>query len=206
MKNGVIRIMLVDDHELLRMGLRSLLRYEKDIVLVGEARNGEEALRVAGETHPDMVLMDLVMPGMSGAETTRRLCAEHENIRILILTSFGTTVEVAEAIRNGAQGAITKDTPGGELPGIIRRVAAGERVFSPEIEQSIAEIPSPLTPRQIEVLSFAARGFTSAEIAKQLGISPDAVNQHLTIVCEKLGAANRVEAASIAVSRHIVSV
>lgn len=198
------RVLIADDHALIRRGLADLLRFEKDFVVVGEAVNGKEAVQLAMETKPDVIVMDLMMPVMDGVEATRKTKAALPETKVVLLTSYGNSADVANAVAAGASGALVKDTPNDELPELVRRVAAGERVFSPEIEASMKDLPPPLTDRQREILQLVAKGLTSADIARLLGISADAVNQHLTLVCEKLGAANRSEAVAIAVGRHLI--
>lgn len=205
MKNK-IRLMIADDHGLLRLGLKALFKYEKDITLVAEAADGISAVRLASETHPDVILMDLQMPEMDGVEASRRIMEANKGSKILILTSFGTTSDVAAALSSGAVGAITKDTPNDELPEIIRRIHAGEKIFSPEIRQTIAESTSAPSHRQLEILNFVARGLTSAEIAKLLHISANAVDQHISACCKKLDATTRAEAVAIAIRKQLLKI
>ena len=199
-----IRVLIADDHALIRRGLADLLRFEKDFIVVGEAVNGREAVQLALETKPDVIVMDLMMPVMDGVEATQKAKAALPETKVVLLTSYGNSADVANAVAAGASGALLKDTPNDDLPELVRRVAAGERVFSPEIEASMKDLPPPLTDRQREVLQLVAKGLTSADIARLLGISADAVNQHLTLVCERLDASNRSEAVAIAVGRHLI--
>ena len=199
-----IRVLIADDHALIRRGLADLLRFEKDFIVVGEAVNGREAVQLALETKPDVIVMDLMMPVMDGVEATQKTKAALPETKVVLLTSYGNSADVANAVAAGASGALLKDTPNDDLPELVRRVAAGERVFSPEIEASMKDLPRPLTDRQREVLQLVAKGLTSADIARLLGISADAVNQHLTLVCERLDASNRSEAVAIAVGRHLI--
>ena len=199
-----IRVLIADDHALIRRGLADLLRFEKDFIVVGEAVNGREAVQLALETKPDVIVMDLMMPVMDGVEATQKTKAALPETKVVLLTSYGNSADVANAVAAGASGALLKDTPNDDLPELVRRVAAGERVFSPEIEASMKDLPPPLTDRQREVLQLVAKGLTSADIARLLGISADAVNQHLTLVCERLDASNRSEAVAIAVGRHLI--
>jgi len=201
-----IRILLVDDHSILRLGLATFLKCNDDLDVVGEAENGAEALARVRELTPDVVIMDLMMPVMDGVEATRRILAEFPKTRILLLTSYGTAAEVTHAITAGAAGALLKGRSDEELVNAVRKVAAGGSAYSPEIEQMLREEPVPpeLTDRQIGILDSVTRGLTSQDIALQFGISPDAVNQHLSVIRDKLGAANRSEAVAIALRRHLL--
>jgi len=202
------RILLVDDHALLRRGLADLIRYEKDMSVVGEAGDGETAVNAAVSLKPDLVVMDLMMPVVDGVEATRRIKAVLPNTHVLILTTFGTSADVARAISAGATGAIMKDASTDEQLAAIRTVAAGGTVFSPEIQRSMDETPKPpdFTDRQLEVLQSVVDGLGNKEIASKLKISTDAVKQHLNAICTKLGASNRVEAVSIALRRHLLRI
>ena len=200
------RILLVDDHALLRRGLADLLRYESDLSVVGEANDGEAAVDAAAKLKPDLVVMDLVMPVMDGTEATRRIKEILPDTRILILTTFGTSAEVAHAIAAGANGAIMKDASTDEQLAAIRTVAAGGKVIAPEIERSMADNPAPpvFTQRQLEILESVTHGMGNKEIANHFGISTDAVKQHINAICTKLGASNRVEAVAIAIRRQLL--
>ena len=202
------RILLVDDHALLRRGLADLIRYEKDMSVVGEAGDGETAVNAAVNLKPDLVVMDLMMPVVDGVEATRRIKAVLPSTHVLILTTFGTSADVARAISAGATGAIMKDASTDEQLAAIRTVADGGTVFSPEIRRSMDETPKPpdFTDRQLEVLQSVVDGLGNKEIASKLKISTDAVKQHLNAICTKLGASNRVEAVSIALRRHLLRV
>ena len=199
-----ISVFIADDHSIIRIGLKTLLRYAKDIETVGEAANGRDAVQLAATCRPDVAIMDLKMPIMDGVEATRLIKAQTPETKVLLLTSYGDLVDVANAVTAGASGAIMKDTPNEELPGIIRRIAAGEKVFSSEIVQSIKSAPPTLSERKREILRLVAKGFTSANIAKMLKISKYAVDQHLSATCEKLGASSRTEAVSIAINRNMI--
>ena len=199
------RILIVDDHALIRRGLADLLRYEKDLAVVGEAGDGEAAVAVATELKPDVVVMDLMMPVMDGVEATRRIKAVLPEAKILILTTFGTSVDVARAIAAGASGAIMKDASMDDQLNAIRTVASGDKVLSPEIEKAVQEEPLPeFTERQQLILEYIARGLTNKDIANMLDISSDAVKQHFAAICAKLGAANRAEAVNVAHRKHLL--
>ena len=202
-----IRILVADDHALLRRGLVNLLKYQKDFSIVGEACNGEEAVNLADRLEPDVVVMDLSMPVMDGVEATQRIRENRPATRILILTTFGTSVDVARAVRAGASGALVKDSDDDELLAAIRTAADGGTAFSPEIEAQLQEPPPPeLTARQRDVLESIVHGLASDAIAAKLGISSDAVNQHINAIRTKLGAANRAEAVAIALRKHLLKV
>ena len=201
-----MKVLIVDDHSLVRMGLAALLGYQKDLVVAGEAEDGEQAVRLAREINPDVIVMDLMMPGMDGVEATRQIRAERPDARILVLTTFGTSADVARAIAAGAAGAVMKDTSNDELLAAIRTVAEGGSAFSPEIEQMVKEDPAPpkLTRRQLEILHSVTRGLSNPDIAKQFGITVDGVKAHLNVIFSKLGAANRSEAITIALRKHLL--
>ena len=201
-----MKVLLVDDHSLVRLGLAALLGYQKDLVVAGEAEDGTEAVRLARTLKPDVIVMDLMMPGMDGVEATRQIRAETPDARILILTTFGTSADVARAIAAGAAGAIMKDVSNDELLAAIRAVAGGGTAFSPEIEQIVKENPTPpeLTRRQLEILHSVTRGLSNPDLAKQFGITVDGVKAHLNVIFSKLGAANRSEAITIALRRYLL--
>ena len=203
-----IRIFLADDHGLLRLGLATLIDFHDDLKIVGDAENGEEAVEHVIRLKPDVVVMDLMMPVLDGVGATQRIKERLPETKVLILTSYGTSADVSRAVQAGASGALVKDTPNDELIDSIRKVAAGERVFSPEIERALADEPLPpeFTQRQLDVLMAVTRGLTNVEIGKMLGISADAVRQHIIKVCEALGAANRTEAVAIAMRKQLLKI
>ena len=203
-----IKVLIVDDHAILRMGLSSLLATEKDIAVVGEAGNGEEAHRIALEAKPDVVIMDLMMPGMDGVETTRRIRADLPDTKVLILTTFSTADGIAHALEAGANGAIMKNVEFSEFVSAIRTVMAGGRAMSPEIERIMKDNPPVplLSRRQSEILEAITRGLSNADIAQMLGISLDMVKEHVQTLFAKIGAANRTEAASIALRKHLIKI
>ena len=203
-----IRILLADDHSLLRLGLTTLMKFHKEFEVVGCAENGREAVSLAEKLEPDVIIMDLMMPVMDGVEATKRIHDANPGIRILLLTSFGTSAEVVRAIEAGASGALMKDTPNDDLLSAIRTIASGESVFSPEIKRQIdsASLVPKFTQRQIDILQSVTQGHTNGEIAKQLGISPDCIKKHLIVIFNKLGAANRAEAIAIALRKHLLKI
>ena len=203
-----IRILIADDHALLRHGLMMVFALHRDLSVVGEAKNGIEALKLAKSTSPDVVIMDLSMPGMDGVEATRQIHEAVPSAKILILTTFGTSADVARALREGASGALVKDADDDELVKAIRSVAAGKQVFSREIKAMLKNEPEPpeLTERQRELLASIVKGLASEAIAADLGISAYSVNQQLDAIRKKLGAANRTEAVAIALRKHLLKI
>ena len=198
--------MIADDHAIVRMGLASLLNAERDIEVVGEAENGEVAIRKAIKLRPDVLVMDLIMPKKDGSKATAEILDTIPDTKVLLLTSFGTSDGIAHALAAGATGALMKNTDFTEFVSAIRIVASGGRAVSKEIDQLIADDPPvlDLTQRQQEILSSLARGLTNADIAKQFTIRESSVKDHLTAIFTKLGAANRSEAISIALRKHLL--
>jgi len=203
-----ITILIADDHALLRRGLATLLGFDKSLSVVGDAKNGEEAVKAALELKPDVVMMDLSMPVMDGVEATRRICEALPETRVLILTTYSTSVDVARAMDAGASGAFVKDAEDERLIEAIHKVAEGETAFSPEIESMISSDPHPpeLTERQQKILEATSKGLSSDQIAASLGISTYAVNQHFDAIRRKLGAQSRTEAVAIALKKQLLKV
>lgn len=203
-----IRVLIADDHAIVRMGLASLLGTKKEIEVVGEAEDGEETVRKALKLAPDVIVMDLMMPKKDGVAATAEIHRQLPNARIMVLTSYGTSDGIAHALAAGASGALMKSTEFSEFVSAIRAIAAGERVVAPEIKRQLAEDPPvpELTPRQTEILHSITRGLTNADIAKQLGIREDSVKEHVNAIFIKLGAANRSEAITIALRKHLLKI
>jgi DNA-binding NarL/FixJ family response regulator len=201
-----IRILIADDHSVVRFGLATLLERRKDFQVVGEAKDGEVAVAMAKSTNPDVVIMDLMMPHVDGAEATRLICEANPEIKVLILTSYATSADIVRAIDAGASGAIVKDADNAELIDAIMKVAAGETAFSGEISRAIETEPMTreFTQKQLDVLHSITRGLSNPDIATQLGISLNAVKQHIRAVFTKLGASNRTEAVAIALRKHLL--
>ncbi len=206
MNTKKIKVLLADDHSVVRMGLAALLKYQDGIEVVGEAEDGEEAVRQARALKPDVLVTDLMMPKLDGAAVTKAVRAALPETKVLILTTFGTSADMSRAVANGASGALMKDASNDALVDAIRAVAEGKNAFSPEIEQFVREEPDipPFTARQQEILHSVTRGLTNAEIARQFGISVDGVKRHCLVIFKKLGAANRSEAAAIAIRRQLL--
>lgn len=199
-------VLIVDDHAILRMGLASLLNAKKDIEVVGDAANGATGIKKALKLQPDIVIMDLMMPGMDGVEATAQLVAKAPAVKILILTTFGTSDGISHALQAGAKGAVMKNCDFSELVTAIRTIVAGREYVSPEVKRIISKDPpvAPLSPRQEEILQSIIRGLSNPDIAKQLGISLDMVKEHIETLFQKIGAANRSEAVAIALRKHLL--
>ena len=203
-----IRVLIADDHAILRTGLVALLDCEPDIEIVGEAADGAEAVRKAVELRPDVVVMDLLMPVLDGVgairEIRRRQCASP----ILVLTTSTVSNDLASALSAGATGALPKSTANERIVAAIRDVAAGKTVVDREISKMIAQDPpvEELTDRQLEVLHSLTRGLSNTEIARQFGIAEITVKNHVSSILARLGAANRSEAVAIALRKQLLKV
>ena len=201
-----IKLLIADDHAIVRYGLNSLFSAQKDMTVVGQAKNGEEAVKLALSEKPDIVIMDLVMPKMDGAEATVEIKAKSPKTKVILLTSFGSYEGVNRALGAGADGAVLKTAEDETLVPMIRRVFSGEKVISSDIRRQIAENPpiTELTQRQMEILDGVARGLSNTEIAKLQGVSMPMVRDQLNVIFHKLGAANRAEAVAIAMRKHLL--
>lgn len=199
-----IRILIADDHGLMRAGLHAMLEHEPAVEVVGEAASGEEALHLAGELRPDIVLLDINMPGIDGIETTRRLRISNPQTRVLILTVYAEESLLREAIQAGASGYIIKRAAEEELITAIQAISRGDIYIHPAITRFLLKDLSPdtkpkkdalheLTPREIEVMGYIIRGFTNRQIAEALYISTRTVEGHRASLFGKLGLKNRVE-------------
>ena len=203
-----IKVLIVDDHAILRMGLASLLSAKEGIEVIGDAEDGKSAIRLAKKLKPDVVIMDLMMPEMDGVETTKRLLEEMPEIKVLILTTFGASDGIANALAAGAKGAVMKSVAFADLVEAIRTVANGGEYVSDELKRILASDPPipTLSPRQLEILESMARGLSNAEIGRQLGITADMVREHSVELFAKLRAANRTEAVAIALRKHLLKI
>ena len=206
--SGKTRILIVDDHTIVRIGLTALLGAETDFEVVGEAKNGLEAVKSAKALHPDVIVMDLVMPKKNGIDATAEILEAMPTTKILVLTSFGTSDGIAHALQVGAVGAVMKTADDGALVSAIRKVMRGERVISPEIRRMLNEDPPvpELSTRQREILAAITSGRSNKEIASDLGIRKDSVEDYLRTLFTKLGAANRTEAGAIARRKHLLKI
>lgn len=212
---GMIRILVADDHGIVRKGICALLQTEADLTVVGEARNGQEAITQALRLQPDVILMDLVMPEVDGLEAIRRILAQQPAARILVLTSFAGDEKVFPAIRAGAVGYLLKDAEPTELIRAIHQVHHGESSLHPSIARRLlAELSAPpgqdptfetLTQREREVLQFVARGHSNREIADRLGIGETTVRTHMSSILNKLKLSNRTQVALFALREGLAT-
>ena len=210
-----ITVILVDDHQMVRQGVRAFLEKQPDISVVGEAASGAEALRLAADLAPDVTLMDLVMPEMDGVETTRRLKQASPRSQVIILTSYHDDEHIFPAIRAGALSYALKDVSSGELIEIVRKAARGEAVMHPHVAARVMEelrggpraqtpFPSDLSERELETLRLIAEGLNNAEIAERLVISEHTVKRHVSNILSKLHLADRTQAAVYAWREGVV--
>lgn len=201
-----IKVLIADDHTIVRIGLSALLGAEPDIEIVGEAKNGEDAVRESLRTHPNVIIMDMVMPKRDGAEATQEILSTLSDVKILILTTFGTADGIARALQYGASGAIMKTADDAILVSAIRKIASGGRYVSPEIRRLLGDNPPlpDLSQRQQEILEGIVAGRTNKEIAAELGIRKDSVEAYIKTLFSKLGAANRAEAVAIALRKQLL--
>ena len=208
MKDKPISVLIADDHSVVRIGMSALLGAEGDIHVVGQAKNGMEAVAQAIEKLPDVIIMDIEMPKKDGVEATTDILAKIPDARILILTSFSTTDRIARAIKAGALGAIMKNADDTEMVAAVRNVANGKSYIARDVRRLFkADPPAPeLSPRQRQILDSLTRGLTNPDIAKQLGISLDMVKKHITALLAKMNVANRSEAVAIALKKQLLKV
>jgi DNA-binding NarL/FixJ family response regulator len=209
-----MRVLIVDDHPVTRDGLRTAFNLADEIEVVGEAASGEEAINVVAETKPDIVFMDVRMPGMNGIQATRQIRENNPDTKIILFTIDESRASVAEAIQAGVSGYLLKDASVGELINAARQAMAGKAVIHPSLTQAFIEEvqlvdrPSspeaPLSPREVEILQKIAYGATTKEVADQLGISFHTVKTHLERIFEKLGANDRAQAVAIAIRQGLV--
>jgi two-component system, NarL family, response regulator DesR len=191
----VIRVLIAEDQAMVREALAALLALEHDIEVVAQVGRGDQVLGAARAASPQVALLDIEMPGISGLEATERLRAELPGLRVLILTTFGRPGYLRRAFDAGASGFLLKDAPAAQLASAIRRAVTGERVVDPELAvAALSSGENPLTPREREVLGRARDGGTIAEIAGDLHLSPGTARNHLSSVMQKLGAATRQDA------------
>ena len=209
-----MRVLIVDDHPVTRDGLKTAFGVSNEIDVVGEASSGEEAVKAVEEHKPDIVFMDVRMPGMNGIQATRQIRENNPDTKIILFTIDESRASVAEAIQAGVSGYLLKDASVGELINAARQAMAGKAVIHPSLTQAFIEEvqlvdrPSspeaPLSPREVEILQKIAYGATTKEVADQLGISFHTVKTHLERIFEKLGANDRAQAVAIAIRQGLV--
>lgn len=206
-----IRVMLVDDHMMVRRGLAAFLKVFDDLLLVGEAESGEAAIQRCAEAQPDVILMDMVLPMMDGAATTRAIRQQFPQVQVIVLTSFKEGDLIKKALEAGAIGYLLKDVSADELARAIRAANSGRATLSPEAAQVLVETanqpPTPgldLTEREREVLALMIEGLNNTQIAGRLTVSPSTIKSHVSSILSKLGVASRTEAVTLALRKHIV--
>jgi two-component system response regulator DesR len=193
-----IRVIIAEDQAMVLGALAALLEIESDIEVVGQARDGQQALELACSLHPDVVLADIEMPRMTGLELAAELRSRIRPPRVIILTTFARAGYLRRALESGVSGYLLKDSPAAQLANAVRRVHAGGRVIDPDLAEAAWTEPDPLTDRERQVLRLAAEGAAGADIAERLNLSEGTVRNYLSEAISKLGAANRTEAARIA--------
>ena len=201
-----IRVLIADDHAVVRAGLAAMIANEDDITVVAEAADGDEAVALYAEHRPDVVLMDILMPRLNGVEATRAIRAAHSDARVVALTMYEGDADIHRALSAGASAYLLKGARAADLMGAIRRVASGKRVIPAEVADRLAEYTPriELTAREVEVLRLVAKGLRNKEVARVIGRTEGTVKVHLKNIHEKLGVDDRTEAVTIALQRGII--
>jgi NarL family two-component system response regulator LiaR len=209
--SNVIRVMIVDDHDMVRKGLATFLKVNADLELVGEARDGQEALRMCEQVRPDVILMDLVMPEMDGTTATKLIRERWPEVQVVALTSFQEQDLVRKVLQAGAIGYLLKNVTVDDLAEAIRAAHAGQSTLAPEAAQALIQTASQepavghdLTPREHEVLALMVEGLSNPEIARRLTVSRSTARAHVSNVLSKLGVSNRAEAITLALRQKLV--
>ena len=205
----MIRVLIADDHPVVRSGLAGMLAVEPDLEVVGEAADGEEAVALATGLRPDLVLMDLRMPRLDGAEATARIAREVPGVHVLVLTTYETDTDILRAVEAGATGYLLKDTPRDQLVAGLRAAARGESALSPSVARRLVQQlrggDERLTAREQEVLALVAQGLSNGAIGRELFITEATVKTHLLRAFAKLGVDDRTRAVTVAIERGILS-
>jgi two-component system NarL family response regulator len=204
--NGQIRVMIADDHPVVRSGLAAVIALEPDLLLVAQAENGERAVALFREQQPDVVLMDLRMPLLGGVEAIRKITREFPAARVLALTTYEGDADIRHALDAGARGYLLKDMLLSDVITAIRRVQRGERVIPVAVAVRLAEFPerSDLTEREVEILQLVAKGLSNKDTAHAIGRTDETVKIHLKNIFTKLGVADRTEAVTVALARGLI--
>jgi DNA-binding NarL/FixJ family response regulator len=207
-QGAAVRVLLADDHPVVRSGLAGLLSVERDIEVVGEVADGAAAVEAARALRPDLVLMDLRMPVLDGAAATARIVAEVPGVRVLVLTTYETDTDILRAVEAGATGYLLKDTPREQLVAGVRAAARGESALSPSVASRLVQQmrgeAERLTARELEVLAGVARGLSNAAIGRELFIAEATVKTHLLRSFAKLGVDDRTRAVTVAMQRGLL--
>jgi two-component system, NarL family, response regulator LiaR len=208
---ATIKVLIVDDHPVVRDGLKNIFLVFDDLELIGEAEDGRAALDFCGQIIPDVILMDILMPGMDGAQATRAILERYPQVKIIILTSYPDDDLVRTTLEAGAVGYLLKSAPIDTLADAVRSAYGGQMTLAPEAAEALVRIKTgplkpgrDLSPRELDVLALLAEGLNNEEIAEQLVISPSTARHHVSACIRKLGAANRTHAASLAVKYDLV--
>jgi DNA-binding NarL/FixJ family response regulator len=206
-QTGTIRILVADDHPMLREGVRAVVETQPDLAIVAEAETGETAITLFEHYRPDIVLMDLQMPGMGGVAAIKALRASYPNARIVVLTTYAGDAQAMEALRAGAAGYLLKSAMRKELLDTVRSVHAGGRHLAAEVATGIAlhAAEDALSPREAEVLTLAAGGNSNKQIGGRLGLSEDTIKGYMKVIYSKLGASDRTHAVTIAARRGMIT-
>lgn len=206
-QSTMIRVLIADDHSIVRQGLTTIINRDLEMTVIAQAEDGQQAIDCFREHQPDVTLMDLRMPQVSGVEAISAICAEFKPARIIVLTTYDGDEDIYRGLRAGAQGYLLKDTKSNELLNAIRTVACGQQYIPPDVEAKLVQrLNNPeLRERELEVLGLMARGMSNSDIATALSISENTVKTHVNRILSKLGVSDRTQAVIVAVKRGIVS-
>lgn len=214
MQPGTIRVLIADDHPVVREGLAAMLSREPDIAVIGEAGDGQEAVERAGELGPDVVLMDLQMPRLGGVEAIRQIRARHPAIQLIVLTTYGDDDSIFQGVAAGARGYLLKDAPRDELFRAVRAAARGESLLQPIVATRLLDrfsrgksgpAPATLTERELDVLRLLSRGSANKQIGAALQIRESTVKTHVASIFQKLDVSDRTEAVTVALTRGLIT-
>lgn len=203
-----IKLLIADDHAIVRQGLATILGFQPDFAVVGEAEDGQDAVDKARTLHPDIVIMDLMMPVLNGSDATALIRQGNPDTKVVILTSYADSTDLSHALENGAVGILSKTAPKEDLFACLHAVTAGQTAVADEIRRTLNENNDAvtLTPRQMDILQSLSRGLTNDDIAKELGLSMAGIKFHLLTIFRKLGVSNRAEAVGIALRKHLLKI